>query len=476
MYQGKFSAEKAEKPLKEIAKEKPVKQKGAKRGTVLFYSIYGICSGIVLIAILLLLIPLHSWLKNYQASQPETKAQQIFDELFAQPDWEALYVKAGIPDSPFEDKTAYAAYMKDKVGQDKLTCMQTSAGLSGDRKYVIRHGSEKIASYTLTSTEGPNSKTKVWELGKLELMLQQKHNVIVEKSPGETVYINGVALDESYIVKKISTKAQDYLPDGANGYQREQVKVTSLLMPPQIVVKNTDGTVVETTADEFGMLSTPVSDMTISQTEKDAAIGAAKAHALFSIEAAGRSELRKYFDVNSQVYDDICNTVIFMQDYNGYRFDDSATAVSEYYRYSDMLYSARVTLALKVTRTNGTVKTYDANTTYFFTKGADGTYKATGMTNVPIQERLEQVRITFINGNDTLSSEFVSTDAQTITLPQVTPAEGEVLIGWATQQTDAAGRVITTVQLTPGEDGNAHLSGQVIDAMTLYPVFEKQGA
>lgn len=471
MYQGKFSAEKAEKPVKQTREKKNLT-----RGTALFYSIYGICSGVLLIAILLLLIPLNSWLKNYQASQPETKAQQIFDELFAQPDWEALYIKAGIADSPFENETSYAAYMTEKVGQDELTCMQTSAGLSGDKKYVIRHGNEKIASYTLTSTEDPKSKVKVWSLGKLELTLQQQHNVLVEKSPDETVYINGVALDESYVIRKISTKAQDYLPDGANGYQREQVKVTGLLMPPQIVVKSADGTVVETTADEFGMLSTPVCDMVISQAEKDAAIGAAKAHALFAIEAAGRSELRKYFDVNSQVYDDICNTVIFMQDYNGYRFDDSVTAVSEYYRYSDTLYSARVTLALKVTRTNGTVKTYDANTTYFFTKGADGTYKATGMTNVPIQEQIQHVRITFMNGSDTLSSEFVSTDAQTITLPQVTPPDGEVFIGWATQQTDAAGRVITTVQLTPGEDGNAHLSGQVIDAMTLYPVFEKQGA
>lgn len=476
MYQGKFSVNKAEKPLKEIAKEKPVKEKGAKRGTVLFYSIYGICSGVLLLVILLLLIPLHNWLKTYQASQPETKAQQIFDELFAQPDWEALYVKAGIPDSPFEDKTAYAAYMKDKVGQDKLTCMQTSAGLSGDRKYVIRHGSEKIASYTLTSTDGPNSKTKVWELGKLELMLQQKHNVIVEKSPDETVYINGVALDESYVVKKISAKAQDYLPDGVNGYRREQVCVTGLLMPPQITVKNAAGEVVQTTADEYGMLLTPVAEMTISQEETDIAIGAAKAHALFAIEAAGRSELRKHFDVNSQVYDDICQTPIFMQDYNGYRFDDSATVVSDYYRYSDTLFSARVTLALKVTRTNGTVKTYDANTTYFFTKGTDGTFKATKMTNIPIQEQTSQVRITFKSGNETLSSEFTPTDTQMIVLPQVTPPDGEALIGWATQHVDAAGRMITTVRLTPGDDGNAHLSGQELDAMTLYPVFEKQGA
>ncbi len=471
MYQGKFTADKAEKPVNQKREKKK-----ATRGTVLFYSIYGICSGVVLIAILLLLIPLNSWLKNYQASQPETKAQQIFDELFAQPDWEALYVKAGIVDSPFENKTSYAAYMTEKVGQDELTCMQTSAGLSGDKKYVIRHGKEKIASYTLTSTEDPKSKVKVWELGKLELTLQQQHNVLVEKSPSQTVYINGIALDESYIVKKISTKAQDYLPDGVNGYQREQVKVTGLLMPPQIVVKNADGTVAETTADEFGMLCTPVSEMTISQAETDIAIGAAKANALFAIEAVGRSELRKYFDVDSQVYEDICNTPIFMQDYNGYKFDDSATAVSDYYRYSDTLFSARVTLALKVTRTNGTVKTYDANSTYFFTKGTDGAYKATAMTNIPIQERSEQVRITFISGNETLSSEFVPTDAQTITLPQVTPAEGEALIGWATQHTDAAGRVITTIQLTPGEDGNAHLSGRVIEAMTLYPVFEKQGA
>ena len=114
MYQGKYAA-KTTKP--------PKQKKKVRRGTSVFYSIYAAFVVLALVAIFALTIPLRSWLETYQASQPENKSQEIYDQLFADPDWEALYTLAGIADTAYEGKEAYCAYMEEKVGTDNMTIM-----------------------------------------------------------------------------------------------------------------------------------------------------------------------------------------------------------------------------------------------------------------------------------------------------------------------------------------------------------------
>ena len=467
MAKGKFLSTK--KPLKE--------KKKSKIGTIIFYSLYGLFVVAAIIGILSLMNPLHDWLVKYQASQPETKSQEILQEYFADPNWEELYTMAGIEDTAFEDKTTYAAYMAQLVGEDDLICMETSAGLSGDRKYVIRHENEKIASFLLKNAGEGDDYITAWEFASLELFFHRSESAVIEKSAEETVYINGVPLTEDHTVEKVFTLAENYLPEGVHGYRRETLVITDFLMKPNITVKNAQGEVVETTVADNGVITTGIASMAITDAEKEIAVNAAKANALYAIRAISRSELRKHFDENAQIYKDICETDVFMQKYTDHRFDESATSVTDYYRYSDGLFSARVCLNLKVTRTNGTVKTYEANTTYFFTKQADGGYKVTDITNIPIQEQTRQVQITFVHDGKTLSSEFIATDAKSLTLPNITAPEGQQLRGWAKNDVDESGKTVMTIVFTPTENGVVTLSEDAqLAPMTLYPVFEKKDA
>ncbi len=469
MAKGKYLHSKADKPLKE--------KKKSKLGTILFYSFYGLFVVAAVVGILYLMNPLHDWLVKYQASQPETKSQEIFQQYFSDPNWEELYTMAGIQDTKFEDKSAYAAYMEQLVGENALTCMETSAGLSGDRKYVIRHGNEKIASFLLKNAGEGADRIVSWEFSSLELFFQRKEFAVIEKSADETVYINGIPLSDEYAVEKVFTLAENYLPEGVHGYRRETLVVTDLLVKPTVTVKNANGEIVKTTTDDHGVLSTGVATMAITDAEKEIAVNAAKANALYAIRAISRSELKKHFDENAQIYKDICETEVFMQKYTDHRFDESATVGTDYYRYSDSLFSARVCLNLKVTRTNGTVKTYETNTTYFFTKQVDGSYRVTDITNVPIQEQTRQVRITFVADGETLSSEFVDTTAKSLTLPNITAPEGQQLRGWAKNDVDENGKTVRVIVFTPTESGTVTLSEDTqLTSMTLYPVFEKKEA
>lgn len=443
-----------------------------RRGTLIFYSFYLLFVLGILALLCCAMKPLEEWLVRFEAAQPEQASEEVFDTLFADPDWDLLYDISGTEDTEFEGKEAYIAYMAETVGTSKLTFRETSAGLSGDKKYIVLHGDEKIASFTLVSANDEDEFT-TWQLSTVEVFFTRSEEVTVTVLPEQTVYINGVALDDSYIIKTVSTVAEDYLPEGTHGYSIQQLHIDGLLVQPQVTVQDADGNAVTLLGGENGEYSVEIPvPAEMGEEEYQLALDAAQANALYAIRAISAWELRSHFDPNSQVYEDISSTPVFLQSYSSYSFDDSVTAVSDFCRYSDTMFSARVTLKLDVKRNNGTIKSYEMDTTYFFTRNAAGDYLASNMTNVDTQELVTNVRISFKDETGKiLSSEMVRTDAESLTLPEITVPQGYVLLGWAKQETDENGQVTMTIVLEPAEDGTAYLSDdQTLEPMTLYPV------
>ena len=122
------------KPSKEKKAKKGKKKKGIRVGTVIFYLLYLMLIGAAAYGIHYGLGLLNDWLTVYEASQPDTRSQEIFDEIFANPDWGKIYDMAGLEGTQFEGKDAYVTYMQAKVGDSELTYSKTSAGLSGGQK------------------------------------------------------------------------------------------------------------------------------------------------------------------------------------------------------------------------------------------------------------------------------------------------------------------------------------------------------
>ena len=123
---------------------------------------------------------LQGWLADYQAAQPTTKSQEVFDQLFSHPDWGALYDAAGIEDTPYEGKEQFVSYMENKVGDATLTFKETSAGLSGDKKYFVLLGDEKIASFTLSGQTAAITDIPDWELGGVELFFDRSETFYIQ--------------------------------------------------------------------------------------------------------------------------------------------------------------------------------------------------------------------------------------------------------------------------------------------------------
>ncbi len=496
MYQGKFAkdnnrqskpaAPKAEAAPAKTVKETPApvrrsddrrrraQQRKRRNGTILFYTVYAAFILAFFIALACVMDPLKDWLIEYEASQPNHKRDQVYAELFENPDWKEIYTLAGLESNTFENADTFAAYMNAKVGTQELTCLETSAGLSGDKKFIIRLGSEKIASFTLTtSAQIPENEIQSWELGTVEVFYTANKSVTVEKFPGCTVYINGVALDESYTVRTVATVAEEYLPEGIHGFRLEQQQVTGLLADPTVTVKDAAGTEVPVTRNpETGVYEVTVTADAASTEEKELALNATKAYAEYMIGKSTLGNVQKHFDKNSQFYKTISRSEVgWVQSGASYAFTEAV--YTDYYRYSDTLFSINVDMTLNQTRFDGSVKQYPLNNTMFFRKDANGKWLVMEATNVAVQQQTEQVKLTFINGETVLSSSFVDAASNSLTLPTVTAPEGKVFKGWVTESVDDSGKTTLTMVFEAGESTVYLPDGYELEPMTLIAHFEE---
>ena len=447
-------------------------RKGPRLGGVIFYTLYFMCILVFFVATFFGLQWLQGWLADYQAAQPTTKSQEVFDQLFSHPDWGALYDAAGIEDTPYEGKDQFVAYMENKVGDATLTFKETSAGLSGDKKYFVLLGDEKIASFTLSGQTAAITDIPDWELGGVELFFDRSETFYIQNVDGHTVEVNGVPLDDSHVIQIATTAAAERLPIGVTGTSTCTQEISDLMAVPTVTIFDKSGKSMEVSYDaETHTFTEQTEANTISDSEREAALNAAKTNCLFMIEKASKADIAKYFDTSSDVYSVIVNLGnLWVQDNNGYRF--TKEEVSDYARYSDDLFSAHVVLNLNVTRKDGTTKDFGYDQTLFFRKQDTGKWLVYDATNADVNAPVGKVRLTFMNGDTVLSSEFVKTDATELDTPLVSAPEGKVFIGWYRIDKYDNGTTYT-MAFDPDENGHVNIpNGTTLEPMTLYALFE----
>ena len=90
MYQGKYLAN-PKTPKNKVSREKAPKQrKRITLGTVIYSMLYFLFIGAAIFGIRYGLTLVDDFLVRFEASQPDAKGQELFDSLFADPDWAAL--------------------------------------------------------------------------------------------------------------------------------------------------------------------------------------------------------------------------------------------------------------------------------------------------------------------------------------------------------------------------------------------------
>ncbi len=66
----------------------------------------------------------------------------------------------------------------------------------------------------------------------------------------------------------------------------------------------------------------------------------------------------------------------------------------------------------------------------FFAKQSTGKWLVYDMTNQDVQKPIGKVRLTFMNGDQVISSDFYDTNATELDTPMISVPEGKVFSGW----------------------------------------------
>lgn len=461
------------------AKKSKTKKKTSK-GTIAFYAIYFVSIALCFAFVAGILSYLDGWLVKHEKSQPKAQSQQVFDRYFADPDWGAIYDAAGIADTAYEGKDQFVKYMSEKVGAEELRYVATASG-DPDKlsKYLVKMGDERIAAFTL-SADG-SEKVKQWELSGIEVFFKREQSVTVCAGAGQSVYVNGVALGEDQIIRATVTLAEEYLPEGVHGHSSSTYYLDGLLVAPTVEVKDSQGNPVNITYDDaLGQYSAEFAkaSFTMSDQDRERAIAAAKVLSEFRIEVKDSTALARHFDKNSEYYKATVKQDTWMQNnlLKSYKF--SEPVLSEYYVYSDELFSVHVDMTLLVTRTNGTVKEWDASGTFFFTKRSDGTWIVTDTNKIRLQQEVTKVRLTYMNNGEVIGSQLVDASSVQLEPPQVEVPEGMRFTGWYQETVDENGKTVLSLAFqTDPTTGLAYLgTGVQLESMVLYAHFESEGA
>ena len=491
MYQGKFqenvtpaepAAPQQNNPSPTPQRRRPPqrRRKRTTTGTYLFYSIYVLVVLALFIAIAITMGALKNWVPTVIPNDQSAElSQAVFDQYFKEPDWAALY-KTSYPNATDEEVAEYVQTMEEYVGGRKLAFREYSSSISGDKKtYRVHVDGIGLSVFTLV-TNDPDSTNPTWyfegilveqfpeEPGKLI------YNIITV--PGNTVTVNGKALTADNIIRTVTTKAEEYLPEGVDGYNLVEYRATGLDKEPEVQIKDKSGKVLEVKLDQETKTYTQIfpAAPTISSddAEYQAILGAAKAWTEYMIKG-GTAGLKKYYDPSSQVYKDIVGGEMFRQSFSSYSFHPEE--ITEYYRYSDTLFSAKIKLDCTVIRkADGYNKLFTVDSTYIF-QYTGGKWMVYDLLNVEIQEQIEEVRLTFEDAKgNIISNEFVDSSIKFLTTPTVEVPEGEVFGGWYAKTIDEDGNVTLVKTFVPDANNSVNLTGnkEPLKSMILVPYFE----
>ena len=482
MYQGKYlaNAKTGKAPRTSNTPKPPKQKKRITAGTVIFYTLYFLGILACVLGIRYGMGLLEDWLIRFEASQPDTKSQEIFQEIFADPDWAALYDRCGLEGTEFEGKEAYVRYMENKVGDAELTYSMTSAGLSGGQKYIVRLGEEKLGTFTIQNTVTGELEIPDWQLENIELLNYPRvQNVTVVTQPGRTVTVNGVPLDESYVVKTVSSLVESYLPEGIHGPSSATLYADGFLVAPEVLVIDVEGNLVEMTYDAATCTySESAQEQTFSEipeAEKNALIEATHAYSKALI-GANKSAWKKLFVKDTEIYKNINGLVAndsFFKGYTSFGFTDAV--VSEYCRYTDDFFSAKIQLTLNTYRADGSVKPFEVDSTIFMTL-SKGTWLVQNITNVNVHETTTLVRMTWMQDGQILSSGMVDASDDILMPPAVTAPDGKEFLGWFKETMDANGDTTLSLIFAPTDSGNISLpSDYTLEPMVLQARFQDKG-
>ncbi len=328
---------------KKKRKKQREKKDGARYAIIIFYA--GIVAFVIaaMIGVSALQKEVTLYLADYEENQPQYTVDSIFNEYFAQPDFNRLIEMTEYSENEFSTKSDIVAYLEEKTKDKKIEYIYVAG--SNKSKINVKAGGEKFASYTI-ETENALSEYgfERYKLGQIKLFYKAEEYMSATVPFNYTVYVNGKELSEEYITEKdITSDNRDVIPEGTYKFTFKKYEVNGLMSEPVVVIKDRNGNDVEAKYDaESKSYSASFEyDDALKAEYEEFVLDGMKMYACRMQNDASFSDCKPYFEPGADVYERIRkNPASFVWDHDGYDFEDEWTG--EYYKYSDDVFRCHV--------------------------------------------------------------------------------------------------------------------------------------
>ncbi len=349
----------------------------------LFYIIYFSILGLCVIALIIGLLMLRSWLADYEASQPKCVADEVFDKYFKNPDLDILSAECPECLPKFETHDTVAAAFAEMIAAGDI---KYSSAVSDNtvKKYIVKSGDTKFASFSLEMS-GEKSKygNDIYKLTEVELYFGFKKAITVMIPQGSTLSINGITADNSYvtesgITRDVEMKIDDDIPTVQVSEAYDTYVIGGLNAEPQVTVVCADGRELGVKYDteqscycsQSGIR--PIFSDELAAQYTDMIKDFATKYAAFTQNDGRFTSFSKYLDQSSELYGNIKSMANYwVLDHNGYDFED--VNVRNFYQYADGTISCRISFT-HVLHMKGKDDFRDFFDTTYFMRSVNGQY------------------------------------------------------------------------------------------------------
>ena len=324
-----------------------------RKGLSLYSKIYLSVVSFFVVLLIVAAAVLWSLLDAYEETRPKHTAAKVFNSYFVSADLGALLQTYSPDRLMFENRESINSGFSKEYDTSKLDYFSVSSGDDGSEQYVVSCDNHRIAYFTIAPIgKSAGFGFKQCVLSDVEFFLTDHADVKAMVPNGDTLYINGIKVPDSFITKAdIKSDSCQYMPEGIDGIIYDEYTVSGLLFEPTVTVTSQSGSELAVTYDDTEKCyKVPlVYDDELAAKQTDYVLKAAREYTKYLSNDASFSAIAAYLDRSAEIYNRVRSVeVSWVRDHNGYKISDEKA--SEFYRYADGVFSTRVTLKETLSR------------------------------------------------------------------------------------------------------------------------------
>lgn len=333
-----------------------------------FYKIYFSVIAAFIVLLAAFLVFLGGWLGNYEKAQPETIINSIIEDYMMTGNFYGIKNIAQLSISPYETEDNVNNIMAEAISNKALSASSSASRIEGsDVAYTVKADDNKVLTVYFKKTADSSSLLAKYEIISADFEDEFYKSVTITMPEGCELKVNGRVLDK----EDINTTKLPEIPDK---YKSDDLKsscyatLNNLLSDNPSVDAFKDNSPLNVTKNATHYSVAENIDADLQDKLSNFAVEASKTYSAYMQEDSSLGAVKKYFATDTDFYTNIRTSLVtFALDHEGFDFED--VKVHSVQKYSENLYSCRVSLTQVLKRGSSKYRDYYDKNVFIYVNG-----------------------------------------------------------------------------------------------------------